>query len=226
MHTKVYIDGENTFFHIFDALKKRRLVRYREDLVKFDMAGLLQEILGKDAADDLEYRYYGARLREIETSDELHKRTKKMIDHKRRWMGFLSHQHINFINAGELRVRDIREKGATEPSLTFEEKGVDVRMAVDMIEEAISGQLKKAIIWSSDADLLPVIHALRNHGVRVIYVAYEFRINDVMSASADVTHKISPIQIVEAFKRVNPVKPATPKPPIVPKPAQAKSPKV
>jgi uncharacterized LabA/DUF88 family protein len=204
--TKVYIDGENTFFHLFDVLKRRRLVRHREDLVKLDMAWLLEQALGKDAESEAEYRYYGARLREIETSEELHARTKKMIDHKRRWMGFLSHQKIAFINAGELRVRDIREKGATEPSLTFEEKGVDVRMAVDMIEEAIAGTLKKAIIWSSDADLLPAIHALRNHRVRVIYLSYDFKVNEVMSASTDVTHKITRDQIVEAFRRANPEK--------------------
>lgn len=201
--TRIYIDGENAFFHLFDVLKKKRLVRYREDLVKLDMAWLLQCALGRYYNENVECRYYGARLREIETSEELHKRTKKMISHKRRWMGFLAHQNIRFINAGELRIRDIREKGAEEASLTFEEKGVDVHMAVDMIEEAIAGKLKQAIIWSSDADLLPAIHALRNHRVKVIYLAYDSHINKAMSASADITYKISARQIVEAFEHAN-----------------------
>ncbi len=53
--TIVYIDGENTFFQLFDSLRRKRLVRYRDELVKFDMVGLINEALKTE--NKIEYRY-------------------------------------------------------------------------------------------------------------------------------------------------------------------------
>ena len=198
--TIVYIDGENTFFQLFDSLRRKKLARYREDLVKFDLVGLLEEVLGK--IDNIEYRYYGARLKEIDTSEELLKRTQKMIDHKRRWSGFLSNQGVNFISAGNLKIRNKNPSGE-EADLTFVEKGIDVKMATDLVVDAFSNDVNTAVIWSSDSDIQPAMLAASKVGVHITYLCHEERINDVLAGTASETKTINIDQIAEAFKRAN-----------------------
>lgn len=194
----VYIDGENTFFQIFDTLRYKRMAKYRDDLTKFDMRWLLGQVLsGKTKA-----YYYGTKLKEEDSSPELLERTRRMIDHKRRWIGYLSNQGIDFVSAGELRIRDTSSANE-QTNLTFAEKGVDVRMAVDMIESAADHKTDTLVLLSSDADMAPVIPAVQRHGVKLIYVAFEGRINDHIAGAADQTEVISNKQIIEAFKRAN-----------------------
>jgi uncharacterized LabA/DUF88 family protein len=57
--------------------------------------------------------------------------------------------------------------------LIFKEKGVDVRIAVDMITFARSKELKTAIIGSSDSDLQPAVRELENLGIERIYLGFE-----------------------------------------------------
>lgn len=196
----VYIDGENTFYQLFDVLRRARLVKYREDLVKFDMVWLLEQVLG---GGEKNYRYYGSKLKEETGSPDLLQRTQRMIDHKRRWIGYLSNQGIEFIAAGSLKIRDISGPTAKEPELTFAEKGIDVRIAVDLVEASMLGQLREAIVWSSDADLKPVMLSAKSHGAKVVYLAREGRINDVLAGSVSETKTISESLIKEAFKKAN-----------------------
>lgn len=198
--TVVYIDGENTFFQIFDALRRKKIIRYREDLVKFDLRGLLEKVLGEKK---VEVRYYGAKLKEEDSTPELLQRTQKMIDHKRRWVGFLSSQHIEFVNAGELRIRPVINPHTKEHELNFEEKGVDVKMAVDMVDDAARGKVSKAVIMSSDTDALAAIHSAREHGTPVVYISHESRTNDSIIGSVDETRTFTGEDIKQAFKRVN-----------------------
>ena len=198
--TIVYIDGENTFFQLFDSLRRKRLVRNRDELVKFDLTGLLKQALAPKG--EIEYRYYGAKLKEIDSDEDLLKRTQKMIDHKRRWSGFLSNQGVNFINAGNLKIRNKAGQGE-EADLTFVEKGIDVKMAVDIVEDAYNKRVDNAVIWSSDSDLQPAMLAGHNTGVKMTYLCHEERINDVLAGTADETKTINIDQIVKHFKSAN-----------------------
>jgi len=58
-------------------------------------------------------------------------------------------------------------------TLTFKEKGVDVKIAVDMITLACNNELETAIIGSSDSDLQPAIKELQNRKVLRIYLGFE-----------------------------------------------------
>lgn len=202
METKIviYIDGENTFFQLFDSLRRKKLVKYRDDLVKFDLIGLLNETLKIE--EEFDCRYYGAKLKEIDSDKDLLKRTQKMIDHKRRWSGYLSNTGVNFVNAGNLKIRNKASAGE-EPDLVFVEKGIDVKMAVDLVEDAHVNDIERAVVWSSDSDLQPAMLAAHNAGVKVTYLCHEERINDVLAGTADETKTINIDQIAEAFKRAN-----------------------
>ena len=194
----VYIDGENTFFQIFDELKRSHLVKNR---VKFDMKMLLEHMLGD--LGDFQSRYYGAKLHEQHDDPELLKRTQKMIDHKRRWIGYLSNQDVEFISSGNLVIRPDVNPVTKKDELVFEEKGVDVSLAVDMTEAAAAKQVDAIVLWSSDQDLKPAMLAAQKHGVKVIYLTHEARINDVMTGSASETRLIPTDVIQKAFVRAN-----------------------
>lgn len=51
------------------------------------------------------------------------------------------------------------------------EKGVDVKIAIDMVVGAIDDLFDTAILVSSDTDLIPAVKYVRHKGKRVEYVA-------------------------------------------------------
>lgn len=195
--TIVYIDGENAFFQFYDELRRKRKVRYREDLVKFDLKWLLDQALDEGERID---RYYGVKLQEVDSSKDLLERTQRMIDHKRRWIGYLSNLGIDFIEAGQLKVREVPGR---KKDYTFEEKGVDVRLAVDIVEDAVAQKADHIVLMSSDADLLSAVHAARRHDTKVTYLSHEERTNDTIVGGVDETKTFTSKQILEAFKRAN-----------------------
>ena len=50
-----------------------------------------------------------------------------------------------------------------------EEKGVDTRIATDMISLAWVGNYDIAVLVSSDRDLIPVVEFLQTHGIKVVH---------------------------------------------------------
>jgi uncharacterized LabA/DUF88 family protein len=197
----VYIDGENTFFQLFDELRKAKLIKFRDDLVKFDMEMLLNHMLGD--LGPREDRYYGAKLHEEHDDPELKKRTLKMIDHKRRWIGYLSNSGVEFVAAGKLVIRPSINPITKKDELSFNEKGVDVSLAVDMTEAAATNNVDTVVLWSSDQDLKPAMLAAEKNGAKVIYLTHEERVNDVMTGSASETRLIPSDLIIKAFKKAN-----------------------
>ncbi|WP_419910290.1 NYN domain-containing protein [Candidatus Poriferisodalis sp.] len=53
-----------------------------------------------------------------------------------------------------------------------EEKGVDVRMAIEMISLAMLGSYDIAVLVSSDRDFIPVAEFLSSRGITVIHAAF------------------------------------------------------
>ena len=84
-------------------------------------------------------------------------------------------------------------------SLKFQEKGVDVGLAVDMIENAMLGLTNKAILVSSDIDLLPAVKSNKKFGVEVIYVGMKGSMTKSLISCASSTREISNITILEAY---------------------------
>lgn len=201
--TIAYIDGENTFFQLYDQLRKTRKVKYRDDLVKYDLRWLVEKALNQSLGD-AELRYYGVRLKEIDSTPEMLERTKRMIDHKNRWSGYLASQNFEYIAAGELKIRATdNHNGGGKPNLTFEEKGVDVQMAVEMVDDAASGKVEHALLLSSDRDLQPAIQTAQKHGVKVTYITHDRRANDSIVGVVDATETFTSRDITEGFKRAN-----------------------
>ncbi|MDE0527539.1 MAG: NYN domain-containing protein [Truepera sp.] len=53
-----------------------------------------------------------------------------------------------------------------------EERGVDVRMAIDMISLAWVDNYDSAVLVSSDRDFVPVAEFLETRGIKVIHCAF------------------------------------------------------
>jgi uncharacterized LabA/DUF88 family protein len=54
------------------------------------------------------------------------------------------------------------------------EKGVDVALAVDALQVGINGQMDVAVLVSGDGDLVPLVGALMQQGVRVVVAYFEY----------------------------------------------------
>jgi uncharacterized LabA/DUF88 family protein len=57
----------------------------------------------------------------------------------------------------------------------FIEKGVDVHIAVDLLRGSYENHFDTAVLVSSDTDLIPAIHGVRNKGKKVEYIGFAHR---------------------------------------------------
>ncbi len=91
----------------------------------------------------------------------------KEIEFARRRQAFLD--RLNQLDLFEVRLGRIQYKGRDEKgNLITAQKGVDVKMAVDIIEFAEHKTADYILLITSDSDLVPAIRVAKNKGVNVI----------------------------------------------------------
>ena len=159
----IYIDGGN-FYHL--ALKKLGI-----EEMDFNFEGFANFLDNSRIISDMGKRFYIGTVREKEGDQ----RSKEAMSKQTSLFTILKKNHweiktsklktrIEEINIDE-RVSDyekIRKLGIKR--ITFErlrEKGIDVKLATDLIVGAIDDQYDAAIIISSDGDLIPAIDWVR-----------------------------------------------------------------
>lgn len=173
MKTILFIDGEN-------FLKKMKVILNSSSLnfSKYDFRGLFDKVL-KDIKVD-EFIFYFARIKE---HSETKKKSKELIEKQRLLKTNLENQGFKVIFAG--RVRGYKERLNNNEVLIFKEKGVDVKIAVDLISLACKNKLKIAIIGSSDSDLQPAIKELNDLKIEKIYLGFEKNSNKGLIYTTD-----------------------------------------
>lgn len=176
----VLIDGENFFHQISHLLKKTKVIKHRKEIVKFDVRGLIEDIV--DQKDNLEIRYYTTRLKLVKEPNELQKYSQSIINHQRVWKRNLLRQNIEYISAGNLKVRDMQKcSKCGHQAIVLQEKGVDVCVAVDIVLAAQSKAYEKIYFVSSDSDLLPAVKVAKRivdqSSSKLSYVATSHDIN-------------------------------------------------
>jgi uncharacterized LabA/DUF88 family protein len=89
----------------------------------------------------------------------------------------MKNQQVNlFNNLQSKRQRFIVHRGyIMENRGVYHEKGVDVKIAVDMLAGAYEDRYDTAILLSSDTDLIPVIQKVRALGKAVEYIGFAHR---------------------------------------------------
>ena len=169
----IYLDGENVVHQLRDVLRRSGRFHTRDDLLKVNLVQLVKQLVG---TKDFTAKYYTTTLQLVKTDEEMEKRSSEMIAWTAKWVNHLSEQGIEVIKAGKLMARDgITCKNCGHREATFREKGVDVRLAVDLVVDSEFD--KTLVVWSSDGDLLPAVEVAKSRGARLKNLAHKDSLN-------------------------------------------------
>jgi len=173
------------------------MISHKTEITHFDLSGLIRQLLPEEP--EVEIRYYGTKLRSAGINDPATKlKAERMVESQRRLKRDLEKQGVTFISSGNLRVRDgVVCRNCGHQETIFQEKGVDVRLAVDLVREAISES--QQVVLSSDSDLLPAIKAAKEIGSKITYIAFEKAVNRALVAVADNARTYTSKQAVDGF---------------------------
>jgi uncharacterized LabA/DUF88 family protein len=168
--TILFIDGENFVYKIEEVLKRKSIKKESVDITSLDFNKLFELPL-KDFKITRKI-FYSAKLNFYpETKDK----SNELIKNQRRLKNNLIKQGFEFITAGNVRGQKITVDHKTKN--IFREKGVDVRLAVDLVTLACDKLLKTAILCSSDSDLQPAVKEAKNRNIEVVYLGFEVNPN-------------------------------------------------
>lgn len=173
------IDGEN-----FKG--KLRYILSQPDQSKplwheYDFKGLFDQALGDLSID--QKIFYFAKIKEHEATKDL---SRRLIHEQRLLKTHLEKQGFQVILSGRVRGHEEVQKNGSVV-LIFKEKGVDVKIAVDMVTLACDKKVDEIILASSDSDLQPAIHEVRNRHVSCVYVGFEDQPNKGMTFTTNRT---------------------------------------
>lgn len=183
----LFIDGENFLHKIEDVLKKESKAKGFPETVNLDFNKLFSGALkGLDPSRKI---FYGAKLH---FNTETPKKSQELIKAQRKLINNLRNQKFEFVMAGNVRGQKVGK------SMVFREKGVDVKIAVDLVSLACDGRLKTAILCSSDSDLQPAIVEARKRGIEVIYLGFEMSPNKGLTFTTNRTILLRNSEVVDA----------------------------
>jgi uncharacterized LabA/DUF88 family protein len=195
MKTVVYIDGQNFLYKAADVLIATGKIKGKQDLHTFSFRTLIEKLLDEE---HIEIRFYGTKIKRRKSPPETEHIVEKsviMLDSQRKLRNCLNKEGVIFIESGKLKLRDgelCKECGA-------QEKGVDVRIAIDMILDACNEEDQKFILISSDTDLLPAIQNVTARGKEVTYVGFSDKLIKALVTNATETQIIRDSEIITAF---------------------------
>ncbi len=189
MKTILFIDGRNFIDKISSVLNPNK--EKDIDFSIYNFSGLIDKALSGINIDKKIF-YFGKLIKHPETV----KKSEELIEKQRKLKTHLEEQGFEVVIAG--RVRGHIEKCIKgHETLTFREKGVDVRIAVDMVILACDKGLKTAIIGSSDSDLQPVIKELKKRKIERIYLGFEDNPNKGLTFTTNRTTLIRSSEVFE-----------------------------
>ena len=186
----LFIDGENFLHKVEEVLKEEGINKATVDLASIDLNKLFKGPL-KSFKISAKI-FYTARL-------HLHKDTKKksgeLIRIQRKLRNSLARKGYEFVIAGNVRAQKVNNK------IVFREKGVDVKVAVDLVSLACDKKLDTAILCSSDSDLQPAVQELRDRGVEVIYLGFGINPNKGLTYTTNRTILLRNTEVIESLPK-------------------------
>lgn len=189
METFLLIDGENLkgkIKQVFKATGKARPIWHH-----YDFNGLFNKVLTGTSVN--KKIFYFAHVKEHAASIE---KSKQLIEEQRLLKAHLEHQGFDVVLSGRVRGQ-IEETSNGKRTLVFKEKGVDVKIAVDMISLSCDKQAKEIILASSDSDLQPAIKGTRDRNVACVYLGFETQPNKGISYTTNRTILMRNSEILE-----------------------------
>lgn len=187
------IDGENFKGKIRSVFKENDKGRPIWDA--YDFKGLLRKVLN---GIEIELQvFYFARIKEHKESRE---KSRQLIEEQRLLKNHLEKQGFEVVLSGRVRGQ-VEDSGMRNKMLVFKEKGVDVRIAVDMMATACDKKADTIILGSSDSDLQPAIKEIRERGIHCVYLGFEAQPNKGLSFTTNRTILIRNSEVLEYAKR-------------------------
>ena len=184
----LFIDGENFLHKIVEVLKQEGIPKNKASLAFINLNKLFKEPLkGFDIHRKI---FYAAGLR---VHPDTKKKSEELIKLQRKLRNNLVNQGYEFIIAGNVRAQRVDNK------IIFREKGVDVKIAVDLVSLACDKKLTTAILCSSDSDLQPAVKEIRGREVEVIYLGFEISPNKGLTYTTDRTILLRNSEVITAY---------------------------
>ncbi len=186
----LFIDGENFLHKIGNVLRDEDIDKNKVDLALIDLNNLFREALrGFKLSRKI---FYAARLH---LHPNTKRKSKELIKLQRKLRNHLINQGYEFIIAGNVRAQNVNNK------VVFREKGIDVKIAVDLISLACDKKLETAILCSSDSDLQPAVKELQERGIEIIYLGFEANPNKGLTYTTNRTILLRNPEVIEALSK-------------------------
>jgi len=191
--TILYIDGENLKHYLREVLIKQGIRKDKTNLENFNFASLFKKVLKGFKLS--EKRFYSAKIKKHK---ETLKKSEELILKQRVLKTNLEKQGFNVIMGGNVRPQKIKTDGKVK--IIFKEKGVDVKIAVDIVTDACDKGVQTVVLCSSDSDLQPAVQEARERKTEIVYMGFEFNPNKGLSYTTNRTILIRNFEVVETYK--------------------------
>ncbi|MFA5000025.1 MAG: NYN domain-containing protein [Patescibacteria group bacterium] len=172
----IYIDGSN----LYHKLKDLKIERTTE----FDYFGLCNLLARKRVI--VSYRYYVGAVR-AKVGDSL---SQSKRYGQQRLFNHLENQGFR-----------VKQGYLMENGEIFHEKGVDVKIAVDLLVGAYDDLYDVAILISSDTDLIPAIKKVRHLGKELEYVGFSHLPSFALQKNATLSRLLLKDDLEEFIKK-------------------------
>lgn len=149
----IFIDGNNFYYKLKDiTLGKTGILK----LLDFNYQKFAKNLIKDNILVEIRY-YVGAVKRQ---NGENREKSETLYANQQKLIGKLQQQNIPVILGNLIQ----------HPDKIFHEKGVDVRIAVEMIRLAREDKYDIAYLLSSDTDLVPAVEEVKSFNKQVCYV--------------------------------------------------------
>ncbi|MCX6713537.1 MAG: NYN domain-containing protein [Candidatus Vogelbacteria bacterium] len=149
----IFIDGNNFYYKLKDLTSGGGEFL---KLLDFDYQGFAKNLIKENTLVEIRY-YIGAVKRQNGANKE---KSEKLFANQQKLLAKLQQQNIPVILGNLIQ----------HPDKSFHEKGVDVRLAVEMIRFAREDKYDTAYLLSSDTDLVPAVEEVKSFKKQVVYV--------------------------------------------------------
>ena len=195
MSTRLFIDGENLRHYIEDVLKENR--HKDKTISDIELPKLLNNVLKGLKINDR--TFYSAKLHIYQGYPKYIEKSKDLIRKQRILKTKLEKNGFEFVISGHVRAFRVKVDG--KEVVVFKEKGVDVRIAVDLVSNACDKKVDTVVLCSSDSDLQPAVKEARARGLKIIYLGFEINPNKGLMYTTNRSIIIRNSEILEALIR-------------------------
>lgn len=101
--------------------------------------------------------------------------------HDPRSQKLYSAQQKLFFNLEQQKI-EIKKGYMLKVNGVYREKGVDVRIALDILRGALKDEYDKCFVISSDTDIIPAIQDAQDEGKKIIYVGFKDNLSFALQA--------------------------------------------